>query len=340
MSMRGLYVLLAAAMILCAAAPAAADKAKAEAHYKKGFTAYNLGKFDEAIEEFTAAFEEEPDSEYLYALAGAHRLGTNYERAAFYYRRYLGLNPNASNRPEIEGWIVQLDKAAADKALAEKARLESERIEKERLAKIAADQAEAARITAELKAKESGLNKHVRIAFDVGFSIIYLRGKEDDPRAPTLGGRFAVSWTKRVGSFVVDLGGSWQLATIPYAEVLNDDPMMMETRATNLLFTQLHGTASAMRTIYGPIWARLGIGLGLSAFGNVKKGNPITMDPGGDIRMLCARADSIFGYRYNPTVDFVFGLASGSISAKSKDAPGLGRVVTAEGLYVGLYIKL
>jgi hypothetical protein len=111
--------------------------------------------------------------------------------------------------------------------------------------------------------------------------------------------------------------------------------------------TQLHNTTTVLHTIAGPFWGRASIELDISKFDNLKDGNPVTndgddmtMDGGPDVRAFCARRDTSVGYRYSPTIDFVLGVASGSISAKTKGAPNLGRVLTFEGFYLGLYIKL
>jgi tetratricopeptide (TPR) repeat protein len=84
-------------------------KQSAEAHYNKGMTAYTLGRFPEAIEEFEKAYELRSEPIFLYNIAQSHRQNNNPQRAIFFYRRYIEAEPNAKNRPEIEKRIKDLE---------------------------------------------------------------------------------------------------------------------------------------------------------------------------------------------------------------------------------------
>jgi tetratricopeptide (TPR) repeat protein len=112
--------LLAAALVLAslaAAAPAAAqDAAAAREHYQKGTTFYDLGRYDDAIKEFEAAYQIKNDPALLYNLAQSHRLAGHDEQALHFYRTYLRRVPNAKNRTEIEGRIAALEQLVAQKA--------------------------------------------------------------------------------------------------------------------------------------------------------------------------------------------------------------------------------
>jgi len=329
--------------------PVAADPtADAEAKWKHGSALYDLGKYKEAIVDFEAAYELDPNPAYLFAIAQANRFDHNYARAIELFRRYLDLQPDDPKRTEILQAIAELDRAriaqeAADKAAADQAaahKAEQDRVAAERakaeLEKAAADKAEQDRLAAQQAAADA---KHLRIAVDVGTNVLFLQGLEDGPRSPALGGRIGVTYTRRVGSFVLDVGGSWQLTTIPYDEMKNDGT----TRGSSVFFTQLHVVGAASHTIAGPVWGRLGIGLGVAGFGNLKQGNPVTPDMKGDsdIRMPCARIDTVLGYRYSPTLDFVLGVASASIAPRNaRLVDGLRRVTTLEGAYLGIYVKI
>jgi tetratricopeptide (TPR) repeat protein len=324
-------------LALLAVAPLVhADPAKAKQHFERAETAYNLGKLDEAIAEFESAYREDPsDHSYLFNIAQTLRQAGHFERAIYTYNRYLELVPDSSRRAAIEKNVAEMKKAiadhqAADKALGDKALAD----------KIAADKAAKEKADAELaarKAAESEANKRIRLSFDAGLTILHIRGIEDDPRAPALGGRIGVSWIQRKGGFIIDLGGLWMITTVPYEQL---DMTGARVKDTAAFFTELHAIASATRTIYGPIWMRLGIGLGFSGFGNLENGNPVKPGGGGDIRMWCARADWMGGYRISPTLDFVVGIASGSVSSKNPDVPALGNVLTFETASLGLYIKI
>ena len=53
------------------------------------------------------------------------------------------------------------------------------------------------------------------------------------------------------------------------------------------------------------------------------------------------RIDTVVGYHYNQTIDFVLGLGSASITNKGKELdPRLERVTTVEGFYLGIYLRL
>jgi tetratricopeptide (TPR) repeat protein len=106
---------VAACVCVVAAAPDAhaqsdaEKKKKAKEHYDKGNTAYNLGRFKEAIDEFSKAYEAFPDAIFIYNIAQSHRMDENWERARFFYKRYLSLKPDASNRAAVEGWIAEAE---------------------------------------------------------------------------------------------------------------------------------------------------------------------------------------------------------------------------------------
>jgi hypothetical protein len=319
---------LAAVACACLAAFGGAARADdpppqdaARARFDHGQKLYNLGKFRDAIADFEAAYELDPDPVYLFNLAQAHRLDNNIDRALFFYRRYLDLQPDAANREEVEGRIKALEverdaKAAADKAAADKA---------------AADKAAADAAAANHPVETP---KRVRIGIDVGWSIVYLVGL-DKHVAPQLTERLLIAYMKHFGRLTLDLGASFQLTTIPYENPTNG--------SVSASYTQLHAVVAATYPIAGPIWGRLGVGLGTSMFGNLQEGNPLIMDgsEAGDQRMLCARVDAIVGYRVNPVIDFVLDVVSTSISTTNKRLdPQLTKTVALEGFYLGVYLKL
>jgi hypothetical protein len=84
------------------------NKAQAKALYDKGDKQYNLGRFKEAIDLFTQAYEAYDDPQLLFNIGQAYRQDGNCSKAIFFYKRYLALKPNASNRPEVEKFIEKL----------------------------------------------------------------------------------------------------------------------------------------------------------------------------------------------------------------------------------------
>lgn len=113
-------LVLAAALAGPGAAGAASpkDKAAAKAAVAEARKAYDLGRFEEAIAGYTRAYDLSELPALLFNVAQCHRQLKQYERAAFFYGRYLSLQPppidNEENaralRKEME------DAAAAEKA--------------------------------------------------------------------------------------------------------------------------------------------------------------------------------------------------------------------------------
>lgn len=112
-AMRRLVTVVAFAVVL-AAGPAFADKSAAKDHYERGTRAYNLGRFDQAIDHFARAYEAHPSPVFLFNIAQAHRLAGHCEKAAFFYRRYLSEEPDSPARAEIEGHLRTLADCAEE----------------------------------------------------------------------------------------------------------------------------------------------------------------------------------------------------------------------------------
>lgn len=110
------------------------DPAKAAAHFREGKKLYDLGKFNEAIAEWENGYEAKPDRAFLINLGHAHRELGNFEKAIFYYKRYLvGTAEDAPNRQLVIERIENMEKRLKDQQDAkERERLEKERLERER----------------------------------------------------------------------------------------------------------------------------------------------------------------------------------------------------------------
>jgi tetratricopeptide (TPR) repeat protein len=65
------------------------DEARAKALFKEGETAYNLGQFDTALVKYSDAYKLKALPGFLFNIAQCHRQLQQYERAAFFYGRYL-----------------------------------------------------------------------------------------------------------------------------------------------------------------------------------------------------------------------------------------------------------
>jgi hypothetical protein len=107
-------VTLVSALVLLAAPVRGDDNTEsARAHYKKGLSAYALGRFKEAAAEYEAAFDLEPDSALLYNAAQAHRIAGDKERALLLYENYLRLFRSPPMEKDVKRYILSL-KAAID----------------------------------------------------------------------------------------------------------------------------------------------------------------------------------------------------------------------------------
>ncbi|HEY3446612.1 MAG TPA: hypothetical protein VGK67_09620 [Myxococcales bacterium] len=143
------------------AADPAAESAKAE--FKRGQTSYTLGRFSEALAAYSKAYELKPLAPFLFNIAQCHRQLADYERAVFFYRRYLDSAPKGDKNAAVVNGLLEdsekrlteqksradadaqarrqadLEKARADAARAETKAAESRRAELE--AKTAAEAA-------------------------------------------------------------------------------------------------------------------------------------------------------------------------------------------------------
>jgi tetratricopeptide (TPR) repeat protein len=159
---RGLSALLVAALSLPLAGPAlAAGKAgkpskavekQVRQLYGAAQKAYDLGRFEEALKGFSDAYALKDLPGFLFNIAQCHRNLGNYERAKFFYNRYLDLSPKRpKNAAQVEALLAKVEeklaeeearlrREAEDRAAAQRAREmeEQRRAEEERKAKAAA----------------------------------------------------------------------------------------------------------------------------------------------------------------------------------------------------------
>ena len=116
------------AFLVLIAGWAFADDAKQEAkkHFRLAEQHYKLGRFGDALREYSTAYELAPLAGFLFNIGQCHRLLGNHERAVFFYEGYLREKPNARNRNAVLKLIAE-SKKKLDKELAEQKRLEDEK---------------------------------------------------------------------------------------------------------------------------------------------------------------------------------------------------------------------
>ena len=115
---------LAAVMFAAFAAPAwaASDGGAAGARpgrvlFEQAEAKFNVGRFDEALVDYQAAYDAEPLPAFLFNIGQCYRNMGNYERAQFFFRRYTALDPRSPNRPAAERLIAEMDKLATERAV-------------------------------------------------------------------------------------------------------------------------------------------------------------------------------------------------------------------------------
>ena len=106
--------LLLVAIAVGAAAPATAAGAGPDrpgrARFEMAETKFNLGRFAEAAVDYQAAYEAEPLPAFLFNIGQCYRNVGDYERAQFYFRRYVELAPRSQNRPDAEHLIAEMER--------------------------------------------------------------------------------------------------------------------------------------------------------------------------------------------------------------------------------------
>lgn len=98
--------------LVCATAPALADKPGAEKAYNDGLALYKAGDFRGAADKFQLAYERDPDPVYLFNLAQAYRFAKLCQQAADSYTRFLKEAPNAPNRDKVQKYLEEMNACA------------------------------------------------------------------------------------------------------------------------------------------------------------------------------------------------------------------------------------
>jgi tetratricopeptide (TPR) repeat protein len=98
----------AVALAAPAAPPADAAGKEARELFKRAELNFNLLKFAEALGDYQAAYQAKPLPGFLFNIAQCHRNMGQYERARFFFRRYLVLDPRTANRPQVEDLIAEM----------------------------------------------------------------------------------------------------------------------------------------------------------------------------------------------------------------------------------------
>ncbi|MBX3154549.1 MAG: tetratricopeptide repeat protein [Deltaproteobacteria bacterium] len=86
----------------------------AKRHFDRGEKLFALGKFEEALEHYQKAYDAKPLPAFLFNIGQCHRNLNDYDAAIFSFRKYLKLEPDASNRDKVEALIEDLEQKKAE----------------------------------------------------------------------------------------------------------------------------------------------------------------------------------------------------------------------------------
>lgn len=113
---------------LVAAAPAQETAARAAALEAK--TAFDLGDYPRAIEQYEAAYKLKAAPGLLFNLGQCHRRAGHLDKASFYFRRYLETNPPSAQAKATEEVLAEVDSQRASQKTdtSEQQRKEEERV--------------------------------------------------------------------------------------------------------------------------------------------------------------------------------------------------------------------
>lgn len=145
------WSLCALALLWCSVSSAdpAADK-QAKAKFVAAQAAYDVGQFDKALDLYGAAYNLKPLPAFLFNMAQCHKQLANYERALFFYRRFLAQAPRGTDTETVEQLIVAMEKKQAEKEQLARTQEDSKRQE----AQLEIQRAREAAARAEIEAAD------------------------------------------------------------------------------------------------------------------------------------------------------------------------------------------
>jgi tetratricopeptide (TPR) repeat protein len=85
-------------------------QARARMHFQQGKAAFELGNFQEALDQYKTAYRIAPLPGFLFNLGQCHRNLKQYEKAIFAFRSYLRKRPEAQNRDAVLLLIKELQR--------------------------------------------------------------------------------------------------------------------------------------------------------------------------------------------------------------------------------------
>jgi len=84
------------------------DEREARRLFQRAELRFTLGKFPEALADYQSAYQAKPLPGFLFNIAQCYRNMADYERARFFFRRYLAIDPHAPNRRRVDDLIAEM----------------------------------------------------------------------------------------------------------------------------------------------------------------------------------------------------------------------------------------
>lgn len=130
----GLLLALTGVAVAQPAPPASPSIEQSRKLYEQATDSYRLGKFEEALAGYEAAYQLYRAPQFLFNIAQCHFQLQRWDRAVFFFEGYLRELPGASNRSLVEELIEEARqrRAAQQEAERQQLQLEQERLELER----------------------------------------------------------------------------------------------------------------------------------------------------------------------------------------------------------------
>jgi tetratricopeptide (TPR) repeat protein len=94
---------------------------QARALFNRAEINFNLGRFRAAMADYQLAYQAEPLPGFVFNIAQCYRNLDDYDRAGFFFRRYLALDRSSPRRAQVEALISEMEsrkKTGGDPALA------------------------------------------------------------------------------------------------------------------------------------------------------------------------------------------------------------------------------
>ena len=113
------------------------EETQAKALFQTGSKAYDLGDFEGALKAYSDAYQLAPRPGFLFNIAQCHRQLSNFERAAFFYQRFIDTSKPRAANVELATQLLEEMKTKQTAKVAEEKAAEARKQEQDRVAEEA-----------------------------------------------------------------------------------------------------------------------------------------------------------------------------------------------------------